>query len=800
MIKKKGVFMQLKQIFTPDFDERISRMKNRIISQPHEICIERARIFTDSYKKTRGEPSQIRFAKALADVLDEMSIKIWEDEFIVGNRCSKLVGTPLYPEVRIDTIELDLDLYDTRPVQKFLLSEKDRKELREQIIPYWKNEEDTVQERFVSYLSEDLKQRMLDLVYVIDTDMTNGIGHFFPGHENVFKYGYDGLLETVENKLKDDSIEEEQQLFLNSVAIVLKAVKNFILRFSRLANDMAEKEENPKRKAELKEIAKICSSISCNPPKNFKEAIQLLYFTHLICGIEDGGFAISIGRFDQLLFPYYQKDKKEGKIDDEIVKFLIKCFFIKLSTLWNYVLNKGIIAAEGPPIAENLTVGGLDRNGNDATNDLSYLTLESYAELQTVQPTFSVRVHENTPTEFLIRVGEAVKAGASIALFNDDVMIPGLVNLGYSLEDAREYAPIGCVEPAHPHKTLGCTNASQINVVKCLELALNNGVDMFKRQKIGLDTSKEIKSYEDLWNAFKEQLQFFLKSLVDTMYYLDKAISELSPQPFLSSTIDDCINRGKDITNGGAIYDFTTTQLIGLATVADSLAVIKKIVFENKELSIEELTEMLKRNYRGTYREKKGEEWRQIFLNKIPKFGNDIDDVDLIARDVARLFCEEVRKHKNYRGGNYNPGIYSTSFHLAFGAFTAASADGRKSRDPLSNGVGPSNGVDKKGPTAILNSVKKLDNSLQTNGNSLILAYNPSSFRVDLFPALIRSYFVKDGGYHVQFNVVGKQTLCDAQKHPERYPGLVVRIAGYSVLFNELSKTAQDDIIARTEY
>ena len=288
--------------------------------------------------------------------------------------------------------------------------------------------------------------------------------------------------------------------------------------------------------------------------------------------------------------------------------------------------------------------------------------------------------------------------------------------------------------------------------------------------------------------------------MVETMYFLDKAIAEVNPQPFLSATTDDCIERGKDITNGGALYDFTTTQMIGLATVADSLAVIKKIVFEDKELELEELVQLLRKNYRGTIRGKKGEEWRQIFLNKIPKFGNDNDYVDSIAHDVARMFCEEMLTHTNFRGGKYNPGIYSTSFHLAFGAFTAASADGRKLRESLSNGVGPSHNADKNGPTAILNSVRKLENELQTNGNSLILAYQPSSFKLDLFPALIQGFYGKKGGYHLQFNVIGKDILCDAQNHPEQHPGLVVRIAGYSVLFNELSKLAQDDIIARTEY
>ena len=792
--------MQVEQISPPDYKDRILRMKKEVVSQPHELCIERAKLFTESYKTTKNEPQNIRFAKAVYHLLTNMTIKIWEDEFVVGNRSTKFVGTPLYPEIRVDTLEQDLELYNNREIQRFLLTEDDKKFLKEVVIPYWKHEEETVKSRFDSYLNPELMELMLNLLYVVDTNMTNGVGHFFPGHQNVLKVGFNGLIQKATEKMKDFSQDQGKLDFLESVIIVIEGAKKFIQRFSNLAAELAEKENINSRKNELIEISEICSNISYNPPNSFKEALQLIYFTHIISGLEDGGLAISIGRLDQVLYPYYVNDKMKGVINDEEIQFLIECFYLKLSTLWNYVLHKGIIAAEGPPIAENLTIGGVDRDNNDATNELSYLLLKAYNNLKTIQPAFSVRVHEKTPDDLIIKTGEAIKSGASIALFNDQVMIPGLNNLGYSLEDSREYAPIGCVEPVHPCKSFGCTNATQLNIVKCLELTLNNGTDMFTRREYGVKNLKKVSSYQDLWNEFSNQLRYFVKNMVDTMYFLEKTIEELSPQPFLSATTDDCIDKGQDITNGGAIYDFTTTQLIGLATVADSLAVIKKVVYEDKILSIEELTTMLSKNYRGTYKGKKGEEWRQYFINKVPKFGNDNDFVDFIARDVANLFCEEILKHKNYRGGNYNPGIYSTSFHLAFGVFTAASADGRKSRECLSNGIGPTNGRDKNGPTAILNSVKKLENELMTNGNSIILAFHPNTLKLELFVPLIRTFLVENGGFHIQFNVVGKQTLCDAQKNPEEYQGLVVRIAGYSVLFTEISKPAQDDIIARTQF
>lgn len=782
------------------FKERILRMKERITSQPHEICIDRAELITRSYKTTKGETPSIRFAKAIVYILKNMTIKIWDDEFIVGNRTTKIVGTALYPEVRIDTIELDLDHYSTREVQNFLISEEDKNLLKEKIIPYWKNEEETVKSLFNSYLDSELNELMLMLLYVVDTDITNGVGHFFPGFSNVLSNGFNGLLYKVEKQEIEFSGDMEKLKFLEAVEILLKGAKMYIERYSKLAENMANQEEDPRRKRELLEISEICFNISENAPKTFKEALQLIFFIHVISGIEDGGFAISLGRLDQILYPYYENDTKNGIITKEEAKFLIKCFYLKLSTLWNIVLQKGIIAAEGPPIAENLTIGGVDRDGNDATNELSYLFLECYAKLKTVQPAFSLRINANTPEDLLKATGEAIKEGVSIALFNDSVMIPGLNQLGYSLSDAREYAPIGCVEPGHPNKSFGCTNATQFNIVKCLELTLNDGIDMFTRNEYGIKNSKKIESYEDLWEELTLQIRYFMGKMVETMDYLEQAIAELNPQPFLSATTSDCIKRGLDVTRGGAIYDFTTTQLIGLATIADSLAVIKKIVFDDNLLSYDEMVQILTKNYRGRYREKKGEEWRQIFINKVPKFGNDNDYVDNIAKEVAKIFCEELLKYKNYRGGNYNPGIYSTSFHLAFGVFTAASADGRKSRDPLSNGVVPTNNRDKNGPTAILNSIMKLENELMTNGNSVTLNFHPNTLKLETFVPMIKTFFKKKGGYHFQLNVIGKQTLCDAQLNPDQYQGLVVRIAGYTVLFNELSRSAQNDIIARTQY
>ena len=792
--------MQLKQTTQLNYNDRILKMKNKVVTALHEVCIERAKLFTESYKNTKAENPIIRFAKAMENLLTNMTIEIWEDEFVVGNQCKKFFGTPLYPEINVDFLEQDVDTFENRIAQKMFISEEEKKNFKEEIIPFWKNEENTLKEHFIESLDPQVKNSMDSLVFLVETELTNGIGHFFPGHENILKHGLEGLIKKAKIKLEEFSNDRQKVTFLQSVIIVCTAAKSFIKRFSSLAKQKAEKENNFERKKELIEISEICLNISENPPKNFKEALQLLYFNHLICCLEDGGYAISIGRLDQYLYPFFINGVGIGSITKEEVKFLIECFFLKLTTLWNYTFYFAVNAAEGPPITENVTIGGLDRNGNDATNDLSYIILEAYSHLKTVQPTFSIRIHQNTPEDFLIEIAKSVKSGTSIALFNDDVMIKGLINRGFTLEDAREYAPIGCVEPQHPSKSFGSTNACQINIVKCLELSLTNGSDMFLRKEVGIRNDKEIKSYEDLWNFFLEQMRFFIKYMVLTMETLDRAIAKFNPQPYLSSTIDNCIDSGLDVTKGGAIYNFTGPQLIGLATVADSLAVIKKFVFEDKIILFEEMVQILMKNFRGIYQGKKGSEWREFFINKVPKFGNDNDYVDQIAVDVVREYCNEISKYNNYRAGKFNPGVYSTSFHLAFGSFTGASADGRKSRYPLSNGVGPTHGRDKNGPTAILNSVKKLDTELMTNGTSLILDFHPNTVKEEIFIPLIRSYFGPNGGYHVQFNVIGKDTLCKAQQNPDDYRGLVVRIAGYSVLFTELSKPAQEDIIARTQY
>ena len=399
-----------------NYKERTLRMKNKLVKAPHEICVERATLFTVSYKKTKGEHPIIRFAKAISHILTNMSIQIWEDEFIIGNRCSKYVGTPLYPEIGVDFLEQDMNTFEKRSSQKMYISEEEKQIFMEKIIPFWKNEESTLKKQFLENLDPKVKDIMETNVFLVETELTNGIGHFFPGHETILKYGLNKLIQKAKNKLEEFSGDISKIHFLQSVIIVCTAAKSFIKRFAFLARKMAEKEINPERHKELTEISEICLNISEYPPKNFKEALQLVYFNHLICGLEDGGLAISIGRLDQLLYPFYINDINIGIITKEEIQFLIECFFLKLTTLWNYVFYFAINAAEGPPITENVTIGDVDREGNDATNDLSYIILDAYSHLQTVQPTFSIRIHQNTPEDFLIKIAKTIKIGTSIAL------------------------------------------------------------------------------------------------------------------------------------------------------------------------------------------------------------------------------------------------------------------------------------------------------------------------------------------------------------------------------------------------
>lgn len=778
--------------------ERVRRLRERIIDAPREVCIERARYLTQSMAANWGKHPLTRMSMALEHVLDSINVIIREGELIVGCRTSKLKGAPLFPENKSRWIEGDLDTFAERTLQEAQISEEERRELREDILPFWRGR--TVEDRLEERLPPDVAEDMDRYVFTMVLEITYGIGHFTMDHARVLSQGLSGIIGEAEARREALTAQEragEKGLFYDAVVRSLRAAVRFANRYADLADSLAAEEADRQRAAELRRIAEACRHVPEHPARTFHEAVQSVYFIHLISQIESGGNSISLGRIDQILWPYYLADKKAGRITPDEARELLSLLFIKTNEIWNVLEEAFIPGGEGPEgkTTQNVTVGGLGRDGEDATNELSYIALDAYADVRTVQPNFGVRLSARAPQDLFRRAVEYAKDGVLMHLFNDDAIVESLVQAGHTLEDARDYGVVGCLEPSAQGKSFGSTFAVQFSGIKCLELALSNGVDNIFGQQVGVESGDPaaFTCFEDVWNAYHTQVSHFMGQMVRGMAVLDQAIAELVPSPFASAMIEGPLQKGLDLTRGGAVYNSTGVQLIGFSNVVDSLYAVKKAVFEDRVLSPGELAACLADDWDDA------EDKRTYFLHKLPKYGNDDDEVDTMAARVLDHFCTEVLSHRNYRGGRFWPGIFTVGFHIAMGAFAGASADGRRAGDILGNGITPSNGSALSGPTAVLNSVTKLPLGRACNGLNLNLRFNPRGLRPEILTALIKTYFER-GGCQVQFNMVDSATLRKAQAHPEQYRDLVVRVSGYSALFTGLSETAQNEIISRTEY
>lgn len=773
---------------------RIERLRQRLLDAPQEICIERARYLTEAYRRYEDEPQPLRFAKSLAHVLANIPVTIREDELIVGCRTSKLKGAPLYPENKSAWIAENLDGFEDRDFQVALICAEDKEELRNEILPYWDGK--TAEDRMNELMPADLQSEMNKMVFTMMMQITYGIGHFTLNTAQVLVRGLETIIEdakTAETKAGED---EAKAPFFRASLIVCEAAVAFARRYADEARKLAKKADDPERKLELEQIAHVCEQVPAGPARNFHEAVQSLYFLQLIAQIESGGNSISVGRIDKILNPFYERNTAAGAIDPDHAQTLIECMFLKMGEIWNVLEETYLPGGEGPEgkTTQNVIVGGMRPDGADDSNSLTSLAMEAYADLRAVQPNFGIRVNRNTPDEIFLRACELSRDGVLIHFFNDDVIVPALVQKGCSLEDARDYSVVGCVEP-NPHgKTFGSTFAVQFNTAKCLEFALNDGVCSVFGLPNGIPCGSlaDYSSYAELFDAYKKQVTGFIRKMTDAMQYLDAAIAECVPSPFASSLIDGCFEKGVDLTGGGARYNFTGVQLMGLANVADSLAAVKKLVFDERALSGAELAEAMANDYSGA------EPIRQMALRRAPKYGNDDDYVDTIAAEIVGHFTDELLEYKNFRGGQFQAGIFSVAFHIALGAFTGATPDGRKMSEILANGITPQTGLAVEGPTAIARSAAKIGQGRASNGNTLILRFHPQSLDPEKLHSLIKTYF-ELGGMQLQFNMVDTETLIDAQADPEKYRDLVVRIAGYSVLFTNLSRKAQDEIIARSE-
>lgn len=784
---------------------RTGRLKKRFLTRQREICVERARYYTESHRATDGEPAVIRQAKALRNILSKLTAHIYPDELIVGNITSKPLGAGVYPETVLGPrIEGELNKIDQRSTNPFTIGEEEKSELQQQIFPYWRGK--TIIDLARRYWPKEVSD-LFDRLGVFILTEIGGIGHMLINHERVLRVGLKRIIdearklrqETLEAKPRSPEMQQKLE-FYEAAEIACQSVIDFARRYSRHAKEMSNTENDPTRRAELDEIARICAKVPENPADTLHESLQAMFFTHVACQIESWESAISIGRLDQFLKPYYDGDLKAGRIGEEKAQELLECFFLKLSSVIPLFDADASIAFAGLTAFANAVIGGVDKDGNDATNDLSYVILNAARKMKTPQPNFGIRVHEGTPDKLLTEVcAAALEMGTLPHVFNDKLVIKSMLNRGIPLEEARNYGIIGCVEPAVPGRSFTSSDAALFNLGLCLELALNDGKARLMAGQIGPKTgsSTSFASMDDVTGAFAKQVQYLVKRMIEGLDVLARVHAEMKPTPFASCLTDDCLKQGRDLTVGGAVYNFTGPQGVGLATVADSLAAIDQLVFKEKKVTMEELTKALAKNFAGF------EPLRQLLVNSAPKYGADNDFVDSYARRVGEIFCREVEQYRNPRNGSYQPGLYSVTMHITFGMLTGALPNGRKASKPLSCGVTPEPGTAIFGPTALLRSAAKLNYELVSNGAVLGLKFNPGTFRgnegLQNLKSLIKSFF-KLGGMHLQSNFVNRETLVEAQRHPEEYRDLVVRVAGYSALFTDLDRLVQDEIIARTEF
>lgn len=780
---------------------RLARLKSRLLGTKPELRIDRARLATEASRKNEHLPTVLRRAEMLEHVLAHVPVYIWDDELIVGAEGPVPGCAQLYPDYNYQAIEKDLDDFSKRlPHTAFAISDEDKREAREVIFPYWQGK--TVTELGMSLMPPQVHTAIQATMFTPMGALQGGIGHTLPDYEAVLKRGFEAIAQDAEAMIAAADLSQPEELrkvaFWQAVVKSCRAVVNWARRHAEEARRLAVDEKDPARKQELLEVGRICEKVPAKPAETFHEALQSLWFAHLAVLIESVGVSVSVGRFDQYMFPYYQKDIEENRLTEARAQELLGCLWIKFNEI-NRAFDKQRTQLTGPYTSRQaMTLGGVTPEGLDATNELTYLCLKMQELVGLHQPSLCLRCHPSTPDDLLLQALKVVRMGTGLpALFNDEAHVWGLLNRGASLEDARDYAIVGCVEPSMPGKTWGNCSASKFNLPKCFVLALNDGVDPSTGQRLGPATGdpRSFASFDQLFDAYRRQVAHFVDLMVIAENCIEMAHAERAPVPLMSALMKDCIANGKDVTAGGARYNLLAPQATGQTNVGDSLAAIKKLVFDENSLSMAELLEALEGNFEGQ------EALRQRLL-QAPKYGNDDDSVDLLVRNALKVFTDEVAKHRNIRGGHFHAGAFPALSHVFFGKKIGATPDGRKAGEPFATGVTPAGGRDTSGVAAVVNSAGKLDYLSASNGTVLTQWFHPSAVADDRglknLAAVVRSYFDLRG-QEIQFNVVSAQLLREAQKHPEQYRSLVVRVTGWSAFFVGLEKEVQDEIIARTE-
>ena len=838
----------MNKVYTTEIKKtpRIAKLVEDLYSGTPTIESTRAEILTESFKSTEGMSIYLRKSHAFKAMAEKLPVVIREGELIVGGNCVTPRGCPTFPEFSNKWLEDEFDTVATRSADPFYISKETAEKLKE-VHKYWQGR--TTSELATSYMAPEALTAIEHNIFTVGNYFYNGIGHVNVDYAKVLKIGFNGIYAYAKSERDKcniyDSDYAKRYNFLSSVMESCEAAVIFAKRYSEEARRLADKCTDINRRNELLNIAQVCNNVPANGAKSFYEACQSFWFVQLLIQTESSGHSISPGRFDQYMYPYYIKDIESGKLTREQAQELIDCVWVKLNSL-NKV--RDALSAEGfagYSMFQNLIVGGQDKNGVDATNDLSYMCISASMHVNLPQPSLSMRVWNGTPHDLLVKAAQLTKTGIGLpAYYNDEIIIPALISRGLSLEDARDYCVIGCVEPQKGGKTDGWHDAAFFNMCRTLELVFTNGVDKGVQVGPKTGTIASLDTYEKFFNAYKEQQEYAISLMVNADNAVDAAHMERCPLPFVSSMLEDCIGRGKSAQEGGAVYNFTGPQGFGIANVADALYAVDELVYKRKTVTLSEYADALKNNFGMEYcdgyakaltvdvvkeivakgYEVSGEQITEIFrqiksnnisedkkkkykalydeIKALPKFGNDIDEVDMYGREAAYTYTRPVEKYENPRGGRYHAGLYPVSANVPLGMQTGATPDARLAGTPVADGVSPAAGADTNGPTASANSVAKLDHGIASNGTLFNMKFHPSALKgesgIEGFISLIRAFFDQKG-MHMQFNVVSRETLRDAQLHPENYKNLVVRVAGYSALFTTLSKSLQDDIINRTE-
>lgn len=779
---------------------RIERIREKLIETEPIICPERAVIWTESYKKSESQPPVIRAAMALKDTLEKMTVSIYEDELLVGNQGSARRAAPLHPQINLWFLK-ELDLFEKREGSRFRISESAKEQIRE-AAPYWEGK--NVYDRTMSLMPQEALDSIEANVFTCSYSMAKGTGHFLLNFEKVLKAGFEGIQKECEQHLKEldyaNPEDFEKISVYKAVIIVCKAVKSFAERYARLARAKAEEEKDSCRKKELLQIAENCDWVPYHAPRNFYEAVQCVWFQQLIAQIESDGTGLSVGRLDFFLYPFYEADRKKGILTRAFAEELMDSFWLKCGEIIEVWNQEDTRYFGGHPISQTITLGGTDEEGRDSVNELTMICLDTTKKVKMPQPSVCVRVHKNSPEDYLMKCAEVIREGLGMpAVYNDEIAIPSLMNRGVSMKDARRnWGVAGCVEMGLQGQMCHFANSGYFNLAKCLEITLCGGFDEKTGKQVGprTKTAEEMQSYEEFQEAFYEQLSYALRLMTETTNIVNTMHAKWVTLPFITAFTEDCIGRGKEVHDGGAKYNHDGPQGVGLADVADSFAAIKKLVFEEEKFTMDELMDALRRNFEGC------EEIRTMILKDAPKYGNNIPYVDEIAREILKKFCDEVGQYKNLRGGVFVPGQYSNSANVPFGANCGATPNGRLKGTPIAEACTPAHGSEKNGPTQSALSVAHLDHVLVTNGTQYNQKYHPNALKgekgLTSLVALIKTFF-DEGGFHIQFNVVSAETLKEAQLKPDEYRDLVVRVAGYTAFFVDLNKEVQNDIIDRTQ-